>query len=58
LSPAIFAEGALGRAGFTGFYVQNKDIVHEMVLICTKLDPSNPERKLSWVDAEESATAK
>jgi hypothetical protein len=49
LSPAIFVEGALDQVGFTGFNVQNKDTVHEMVLICTKLDPLNPEHKLRWV---------
>jgi len=57
LSSAIFTEGALDQVGLTGFYVQNKDTVHEMVLICTKLDPSNPEHKLGWVDVEESTNA-
>jgi hypothetical protein len=57
LSSAVFPEGALDQVGLTGFYVKNKDTVHKMVLICTKLDPSNPERKLGWVDVEESTNA-
>jgi hypothetical protein len=58
MSSAIFAEGALDQVGFTGLYIQNKDTVHEMVLICTKLDLSNPECKLNRVDVEESTNAK
>jgi hypothetical protein len=57
MSPAIFTEGTLDQVGLTEFYIQNKDTVHEMVLICTKLDPSNPGCKLGWVDVEESTNA-
>jgi hypothetical protein len=43
----------LNHAGFAEFNVHYEAAVHEMVLICKKLDPSNPECEQSQVDVEE-----
>jgi len=45
--PAVkIAEGALVEKDFAVFNVCNKDTVHEMALICEKLDPSDAEREV------------
>jgi hypothetical protein len=45
--------GCLDEEDFAGFYVHNKDTVHELVSLFEKLDPSNPECEVSQEGVEE-----